>query len=144
MRIPIQSYSVLFRLFPVVLGIFLFNFEIHAQPSLIPNDPGNNIYAITFTDIDQKIISIEFDEDITVLGNTSGWTITVGGVPVSIFGPIFEPSNHKIIQFQLASAISYANRNSVFVTYNQAVSSITQIGWSKWECSLLWSNSGCK
>ncbi len=72
------------QLLTAFVGIFAVSFSLIAQPALIPNDPGNNIYAITFTDIDQKIISIEFDEEIIDLGNTSGWTITVGGVPASI------------------------------------------------------------
>ena len=83
MEFPVK----LLKHFLIVFGsILAISSSLIAQPALIPNDPGNNIYAITFTDPNQTIIAIEFDEDITNLGNTTGWTITVGGAPVAILG----------------------------------------------------------
>jgi hypothetical protein len=90
-----------------------------AQPKLIPTVPASNQYPITFTDAAQRTISITFDETITTLSTTTGWTIMVGGLPVLFAGPVFDPFDHKIINFQLAASITYANRNSVQVSYNQ-------------------------
>ena len=109
----------------LTLGLVLLSLagsRVLAQPQLITTDAGNNIYPITFVDPDQQILRIEFDEIITNLGNTTGWTVTIGGTPVSLFGPIFDPSDHHIIQFQMSMAVTYANRNSVVVSYDPAAS----------------------
>jgi len=114
--------AIMKRFFLSLLGLSVFVTITIAQPALIPNDPGNNIYSITFTDANQQVISIEFDEVIIDLGDITGWTITVGGSSVGLLGPLFEPSDHSIILFQLASSISYADRNNVYVTYDWASS----------------------
>ena len=109
-----------------VVVLILFHFlglKLLAQPTLIPTIPASNQYPITFTDPDQRIISIEFTESITVASTTTGWTITVGGNPASIVGPVIDPLNNRKIRFQLSTGITYENRNSVIVSYNQAAAS---------------------
>ena len=120
------------RFFTIIILSFFLSGNVWAQvPQLIATIPASNQYPITFTDPAQRIIAIEFDQLITNLvpNNSTGWTITVGGLPVLFAGPVFDAFNHRIINFQLAVGITYANRNNVRVTYNKAGSTaIPKIG----------------
>ena len=95
----------------IIRGILLLLFliatgAVYSQaPQLLPVDAPNNQYPITFTDNAQKIIVIQFDQPITTLGTTAGWSVTVGGSPATIvsgptgFGPY--------VSFTLQNSISY-------------------------------------
>jgi PKD repeat protein len=117
-----SGFRVFLRVLALVVFIFASTYYLAAQPQLIPVNTASNQYPITFTDPAQRVITIRFNEEITNLGNTSGWSITVGGSAATFTGPIFDPGDHSIIQLQLSTAITYANRNSVRVTYNRASS----------------------
>ena len=88
------------------------------QSYLIPTVPASNQYPITFTDEAQVTLILEFDRAVTSAGTSAGWTITVGGVPVPMVGNPTPAGN--FLRIVLSSAISYANRNSVLVSYTTA------------------------
>ena len=87
-----------------------------AQSYLIPVDAPANRYPITFTDTGQVTLIIEFDRAVISAGTATGWTITVGGTPVLMVGNPVAAGN--FLRITLPSGISYANRNSVLVSYS--------------------------
>ncbi|MCK4630889.1 MAG: hypothetical protein KAT40_05565, partial [Bacteroidales bacterium] len=101
-------------------------FNLYGQPTLIPVDAPNNQYPITFTDANQKVIILEFDEAITTCGTTAGWTIKVNGIGVTIaVGP---QCVGTYIRFTLQNTISYNDRNSVTVTYDSGPGTVAGAG----------------
>jgi PKD repeat protein len=113
----------------VVLTFFLAVISLGAatgQSYLIPVDAPNNKYPITFTDEAQQTLIIEFDRAVTSGGTSAGWTITVGGVPVAMVGNPAPSGN--FLRIVLSTPISYANRNSVLVSYNPAVGTMSLFG----------------
>jgi len=117
-----NQYDILTKIFIAFIGLILYSGSLIAQPQLIPTVPASNQYPITFTNPAQDEIDIFFDEDITDLGDTSGWTILIDGNPVAFVGPAFNPADHSNIKFQIAVSIDYANRNLLTVEYNKATS----------------------
>src|SRR5665811_1627534 len=68
-----------------LLSLFSLGFA-QAQSYLITVDAANNIYPITFTDLAQQTLILEFDRAVTAGGTSAGWNITVGGSPVAMVG----------------------------------------------------------
>ncbi|MBE0677698.1 MAG: hypothetical protein IH592_02925, partial [Bacteroidales bacterium] len=96
------------------------------QSYLIPPNAASNIYPITFTDEAQQTLILEFDRAVTAPGTSAGWTITVGGVAVPLSGNPTAAGN--FLRIVLSSGISYADRNSVLVTYNPLVGNMALTG----------------
>ena len=92
-------------------------FTAAAQPQLITSDLTDyDPYAITFTDVAQRIITVTLTESVTVTSGTTGWTFTVGGVGVAASGPVV---TGNVLNFQLpAGAITFANCTNVRISYN--------------------------
>ena len=86
-----------------------------SQSHLIPVDAPANKYPITFTDIAQNTLVLEFTASVTSAGTATGWTITVGGSPVPMVGSPTGAGN--FLRITLSSSIAYANRNTVIVSY---------------------------
>ncbi len=108
-----------------ILGLLSLN-VVTGQSYLIPVNAAGNKYPITFTDEMQQTLIIEFDRAVTAAGTSAGWTITVGGANVVMVGnPV--PSGN-FLRISLPSSITYANRNSVLVSYNPAVGSMSLTG----------------
>jgi hypothetical protein len=114
------------KLFALLALSFLSTFTLFSQSYLIAPDPPNNIYPITFTDAAQQVLILQFDRAVTAPGTAAGWTITVGGLPVVMAGPPAAALN--FLSITLPSSISYANRNSVRVSYNNLLGTLTLIG----------------
>lgn len=98
----------------IILGL-LTSFALFAQPQLITPGANYDPYPVRFTDEEQRIITIELTEAVTVASGTTGWTFSVGGSGVAAVGPIVSGNT---INFQLASPISYDQRLNVRVSYN--------------------------
>jgi hypothetical protein len=114
------------KLFALLTISFLSTLTLFSQDYLIIADPPNNIYPITFTDINQQTLILEFTANITTAGTSAGWTITVGGTPVAMVGsPVSAGTKLRI---SLPSSISYANRNSVLLSYNNTLGTLTLTG----------------
>jgi PKD repeat protein len=126
-----QDSNMLHRLLKSGVFVTLFLAFISAgvisgQSYLIPVNASANQYPITFTDEAQQTLILEFDRAVTAAGTSAGWTITVGGVTVPMTGnPTFAGNYLRIV---LSSSISYANRNSVLVSYNAAAGSMSLTG----------------
>jgi hypothetical protein len=100
--------------------------SLFSQSYLIPVDAPNNIYPITFTDAAQRVLILQFDRAVTSPGTATGWTITVGGVPVVMVGPPTAALNS--LRITLPASITYANRNSVIVSYSNLLGTLTLTG----------------
>ncbi|MFZ5941413.1 MAG: PKD-like domain-containing protein [Bacteroidota bacterium] len=110
------------RMLVLVTLLFTASVSLFSQSRLIATDAPNNIYPITFTDPTQTRIVVHFDDFITAAGTTAGWTVTVGGAPVALAG---NPTRSgQDLTLTLVSEITYANRNTVFVTYNDAAGTV--------------------
>jgi hypothetical protein len=102
--------------FVIALFLLLFSGVLYGQSHLIPVNAPANKYPITFTDIGQQNLILEFSATVTAPGTSTGWTITVGGVPVPMVG---NPSSiGSLLRISLSSPISYTDRNAVRVSYN--------------------------
>jgi gliding motility-associated-like protein len=114
------------KIFILLIFFILTSVNLLAQSYLIPVDATNNKYPITFTDAAQQTLILEFDRAVTAPGTSAGWTITVGGVPVAMAGnPVMAGNFLRIV---LPASISFANRNSVIVSYNAAVGTMSLTG----------------
>ncbi|MCK9629845.1 MAG: hypothetical protein M0R37_14815, partial [Bacteroidales bacterium] len=110
-----------------LLAIFILStITLYSQSYLIPVDAPNNKYPITFTDVSQQVLVLEFDRTVIASGTSAGWTITVGGVPVAMTGSPVNAGN--FLRITLSSSISYTNRNSVLVSYNAATGTLSLTG----------------
>ena len=106
------------RILAMLFFAFISMNAVLGQSYLIPTIPASNQYPITFTDEAQVTLILEFDRAVTSAGTSAGWTITVGGVPVPMVGNPTPAGN--FLRIILSSAISYANRNNVLVSYTTA------------------------
>lgn len=98
----------------IILGL-LTSFALVAQPQLITPGANYDPYPVRFTDEEQRIITIELTEAVTITSGTTGWTFSVGGFGVAAVGPIVSGNT---LNFQLASSIPYDERLNVRVSYN--------------------------
>ncbi|MCX6327565.1 MAG: hypothetical protein NT144_13085, partial [Bacteroidia bacterium] len=107
-------------LFALLTSIILSTSSLFSQDHLIPTVIGSNIYPITFTNTDQNQLVLEFDLPIETAGNSTGWTITVGGSPASISGsPVRLGSPPSaLLRITLTSSILLASVNAVYVSYD--------------------------
>jgi len=107
---------------PGIILVFLSTALGYSQPDLIAEDRNNNLFPITFTDVNQKIIVLTFDEDITQAGVSSAYNVQVGGAPATISyvtpGSFLGYGNNQLV-IGISNSISFANRFDVFVTYTQ-------------------------
>ncbi|MCK5136464.1 MAG: PKD domain-containing protein [Bacteroidales bacterium] len=99
------------------------SFGVIAQSRLVSNDPPNNIYSLTFTDVNQQQIVAHFDDFVTSEGTNAGWSITVGGAPVALIGA--PTRSGTTVTITIATPISFNDRNNVFVSYSAAAGSIS-------------------
>jgi hypothetical protein len=92
--------------------------SLYSQSYLIPVNAPSNIYPITFTDLAQKTLVLNFTKPVTSGSNLGqlGWSVTGTSASISQIN-----SSGTSVSIILSSAISYAERTSVFVSYNAAV-----------------------
>lgn len=103
--------------------------NIFSQSYLIPVNAPSNRYPITFTDVDQQVLIVEFDRAVVNAGTSNGWSITIGGSPVAMVGnPVSAGNNLRIA---LPYPISYANRNTVLVSHTASLGTLTLTGGVK-------------
>lgn len=110
----------------ILFAILLSSVNSFSQ-ALVADDPPNNIYGLTFTNLGQDKIVATFDGVfVTSEGTNAGWTVTVGGSGVPLSG---SPSrNGSTVTITLSSEILFADRNSVIVSYDAAGGTISTTG----------------
>jgi len=118
--ITFSKFQIFKKTFITLIGLILFSGYLIAQPQLIPEDAGNNIYPITITDDDQQIIAIELTEVVT-WSNAGTWTIKIGSTILTapdLQGPIGSGTN--IIQFQYSPGFDFDDFNVDGITVEYA------------------------
>ncbi|MGF1587444.1 MAG: hypothetical protein ACFCUM_19160 [Bacteroidales bacterium] len=103
----------------IVTTFILLLFHLSAlgqSPQLIPVNAGSNQYPLTFVTADQNLIFAEFDGVVYGTNQPAHWTVTIGGTSYTPSG--ITGLNSARLNIVLPVAISYENRNDVYVSYD--------------------------
>ena len=105
------------KLFVFLSIIFLSSYSLFSQSYLIPVNAPLNQYPITFTDVAQQQLVLNFSKNVTPGANISqvGWSVAGTAATITRIDAI---GTNVIIT--LNTAITYAERLNVKVTYNAA------------------------